>query len=876
MRLVSQEDIDLVKSSGLFNAEWYKEQYQDVGILGMDPVEHYLWIGGILRRDPSPQFSARDYLETYSDVAAAKVNPLMHYLRFGQAECRHIFPSRAVAADRPKYIKQRADGAQKAIVIGRKCVAIFAAFDKQGNLPSYVEYYLRNLRNVCDKIVFVADNDLTETAKNKLENITSYVIDGAHGEYDFGSYKRGYVHAKNSGWLDGADEILLCNDSCVGPVFPIERVFRSMREGTYDFWGITDNDQIGYHLQSYFICLNRKVFESQVFIDLIMGVGKKDNVDQVVAEYEVGLTSKLTKAGFTVGVYAPFEPKVKGIAERAFRFKLNYPNQMIDAGNPFVKTKALRLSRYNLEGVNNTLSKIEHLNPVLHDHVVQTDEFARYQSASEVRFSIIMPMFNRAKTVERAIRSVQGQVHQNWELLMVDDGSTDGTEATVLPYLVDPRIKYLKMEKNGGVSAARNMGLSQATGEFISYLDSDNVLRENFLSVFANATIEFPTHKVFYSRFCRASDGMVIGQSFDLKTLMRSNFIDLGTFVHHRACYTERGGFDTSLKRLVDWDLILNYTRKYFPVYISGVLMDYTDDENDNGRISVREDLVKAYAAVRSKHTGRPIVTTAIVSYNQEKYIAKTIESAIKQVGNFIHEIIIADDGSTDATPEIAKKYATDHPRLIRIVGDSKNVGISENFKRCFREASGEYIAILEGDDLWNSEKNLDKKVAFFREHENTSMVFSKLGMMAESNGKTKPVTFLERQTKLKRKILSGQDFIDDPDMNLIVNFSSCLFRTKLMLDIPEHLYTYRLSEIGVAFYLDKFGGLGYINEHLTTYRVHDQGVWSGLSLADKLKSARKIREIVRDVANDQYKQKIDAVIEEKYNKRLRSLGEAV
>ncbi|WP_421612200.1 glycosyltransferase [Agrobacterium tumefaciens] len=873
MKLADQGEIDLIRASGLFDEPWYIERYPDVKMLGIDPVEHFAWIGSRLGRDPGPNFSTADYLERNKDVQRSGHIPLIHYHLHGKIEGRYAPPSKFAMFGAPDFVRDAKSAEEVKSFPDAKCVAVFACFSKTGKLAKYVEYYLRQLRTVCDKIVVVADNDFSKHDLETLGSIASHVIAKPHGEYDFGSYKRGFEHANKSGWLNDADELLLCNDSCVGPLFPIEQVFSSMRDAACDFWAITDNDQFQYHLQSYFVCLNRNVFSSDAFAGIINSVEKKDNVNEVIAEYEIGLTAKLRAAGFKAGVYSPFIPQIEGVAEQAFRFKLNYTKQLIDAGCPFVKTKALSLSRYNLEGVDQTLARIKEINPVLAEYIAREPDFSRYGSAKDVSFSIVMPMFNRAQKVKRAIESVIAQTHQKWELLMIDDGSTDETEAVVQPYLSDARIKYVKTEKNKGVSAARNVGLEMASGEFIAYLDSDNRLRPNFLAVFANVSVEFPNHKVFYSRFCRVSDGVVIGRPFDLPTLVQSNFIDLGTFVHHRSCYQVNGGFDESLKRLVDWDLVLKYTRKYYPVYISGVLMEYTDDEADEGRISVRENLLKAHVVVRSRHTGRPIVTTAIVSYNQEKYIAGTIEAAIRQSGDFIHEIIIADDGSTDETSKIAAKYASEYPRLIRLIGDNTNVGISENFKRCFREASGEFIAILEGDDIWNSDLNLDRKVKFLRDHK-ASMVFSKLGMMSEGNGGSGKVTFLERQLKLKSNILSGQDFIDDPDMNLIVNFSSCLFRTELMRQIPEELYTYRLSEIGVAFFLERFGGLGYLDEHLTTYRVHSEGVWSGLSLPEKLRSARKIREIVRDVANDKYHQKIDEVIEVKYNSHLRRLGE--
>lgn len=98
-------------------------------------------------------------------------------------------------------------------------------------------------------------------------------------------------------------------------------------------------------------------------------------------------------------------------------------------------------------------------------------------------FSIIIPTYNNANTIKRTIESVIKQTFTNWELVIVDDGSTDDTEEQISPFLEDNRINYLKQE-NQGVTVARNHGASVTTGEFICFLDSDDEVRENWLKDF--------------------------------------------------------------------------------------------------------------------------------------------------------------------------------------------------------------------------------------------------------------------------------------------------------------------------------------------------------------------------------------------------------
>lgn len=90
-----------------------------------------------------------------------------------------------------------------------------------------------------------------------------------------------------------------------------------------------------------------------------------------------------------------------------------------------------------------------------------------------MKISVIIPSYNRAHLLPRAIKSVLAQSYQDWELVVVDDGSIDDT-ASVMQEFIDPRVTYLKLEKNEGVSAARNRGVAIATGEWVSFLDSDD------------------------------------------------------------------------------------------------------------------------------------------------------------------------------------------------------------------------------------------------------------------------------------------------------------------------------------------------------------------------------------------------------------------
>jgi len=99
-------------------------------------------------------------------------------------------------------------------------------------------------------------------------------------------------------------------------------------------------------------------------------------------------------------------------------------------------------------------------------------------------FSVIIPAFNRAKIINRAINSILEQTFSDFEIIVVDDGSTDDTKNKVLS-IRDSRIKYI-YQSNNGVCAARNYGFSVASSEYIAFLDSDDYVENNWLEDFRN------------------------------------------------------------------------------------------------------------------------------------------------------------------------------------------------------------------------------------------------------------------------------------------------------------------------------------------------------------------------------------------------------
>ncbi len=119
--------------------------------------------------------------------------------------------------------------------------------------------------------------------------------------------------------------------------------------------------------------------------------------------------------------------------------------------------------------------------------------------------SVIMPSYNTGKYIAETIESVCSQTYPYWELIIVDDCSTDDTDAIVANYLFDSRIRYLKNEKNSGAAVSRNYALREAKGKWIAFLDSDDLWKPEKLE----KQVRFMTENQYhfsYTEYCEIDD----------------------------------------------------------------------------------------------------------------------------------------------------------------------------------------------------------------------------------------------------------------------------------------------------------------------------------------------------------------------------------
>ncbi len=174
--------------------------------------------------------------------------------------------------------------------------------------------------------------------------------------------------------------------------------------------------------------------------------------------------------------------------------------------------------------------------------------------------SVIMPVYNGASTIERAVRSLKAQTFSDWEALLVDDASGDGTwQMLQLFSAADVRIRISRLAENSGPSAARNAGLRLARGEFIAYLDADDEYYAGYLEQLAAAREKGDVLMFGFDVVYEDGPPRDRAQDWDPRHVRRILFafnpvVPLAA-AHRRSLLDKVGGFHELISRLEDWDL---------------------------------------------------------------------------------------------------------------------------------------------------------------------------------------------------------------------------------------------------------------------------------------------------------------------------------
>ncbi len=322
-------------------------------------------------------------------------------------------------------------------------------------------------------------------------------------------------------------------------------------------------------------------------------------------------------------------------------------------------------------------------------------------SVSDPKVSVVMSTHNgRREMCRKAIQSVIDQTYEEWELIVVDDASSDGTDEMVKSFS-DSRIKYIHRETNwGNDTRPKNDGLYASKGKYICLLDSDNTYRPEHIQMLVQEIEATNVDLVYGDRWIiddSTGKGKGIGNTanYSYALLMEKNFIDTSDVIVRRDLMVKLGGFDERYRKYVDWNMwvrLAKYGAKF--AHLPFVLTNYHEHEGmksktvpdksptgetsmpmGNNPVHIREwDPIDVEVMWKG---AQPKVAIFSLTYDRLDYSKACFASLFDKAG-YPFDLYITDNGSQDGTVEYLKDLEAKYPDRVHVIYNPKNVGISK------------------------------------------------------------------------------------------------------------------------------------------------------------------------------------------------------
>jgi len=243
------------------------------------------------------------------------------------------------------------------------------------------------------------------------------------------------------------------------------------------------------------------------------------------------------------------------------------------------------------------------------DELERRVQTSRNKANDNPRVSVIIPTYNRQDKIVNSIKSVLAQTYTDFELIIVDDGSTDDTQK-VIAAILDERVKYVRLSKNMGAASARNEGAKIALGELLAFHDSDDEWRPEKLEKQIKYLEEHSEFSMVYCAYqynkgnanCRIPvEGQEGVEGDILLNLLIKNSIGTPTMLIRRDCFFDVGGFNSSFKCIEDWEFAIRFAEKYYIGFVNEVLVDAFYSEGSVSAQTARYCETRCYMIAKYK-----------------------------------------------------------------------------------------------------------------------------------------------------------------------------------------------------------------------------------------------------------------------------------
>lgn len=232
-------------------------------------------------------------------------------------------------------------------------------------------------------------------------------------------------------------------------------------------------------------------------------------------------------------------------------------------------------------------------------------------------------------------------------------------------------------------------------------------------------------------------------------------------------------------------------------------------------------------------------LSVLMITYNHEPFIAQALDSILEQQVDFDYEIVIGEDCSTDNTRKILLNYQRAHFDKIRLLQTDKNMGMLPNFVRTYKACTGDYVALIEGDDYWNDPTKLQKQVDLLDKQHEIAICFHNCEEFFDDDSRPSWYYVPQKQPRISDldDLISGCNFIPT---------CSAVFRNRLFVDFPDWYFTLNMGDWTLHILNAHYGKIAYIDEVMGRHRHHVGGVWSLRRQAENLLDENKAYETLK------------------------------
>ena len=321
--------------------------------------------------------------------------------------------------------------------------------------------------------------------------------------------------------------------------------------------------------------------------------------------------------------------------------------------------------------------------------------------------------YNNARYIQEAIDSVINQTFKEWELIIIDDASTDNSIDIINTYLINhpKQIKLISHTERQGIAKSRRESVNLINSNLFGILDSDDALLPEAIEVMYNAHINNPDCGLIYSQFMYCDENLKSQQiGFCRNIPIGQTNLNCDAISHFqtfkKSSYDLTEGYYLTSNLAEDKDIFYKMEEVSFVKFIDQILYLHRVHNQNSSKGTNVEIAKMAHLQIKQEaeeRRGEPLFSAIIINYNNANYISDAIESIINQTfKNW--ELIIVDDCSTDNSVNIIKQYVKRYPLKIRCIQHKTNKGCSSSWITGIENITTNIFGMIDSDDALQPE----------------------------------------------------------------------------------------------------------------------------------------------------------------------------